>query len=174
MSLTHRKCPSMCDGDGFGHRPSKQQCKELEGDMGKSWWVQKARESWSIFCNCSQESVWRRDWCYVRRWVMADKARGDLCMLHLPLGVTALDLEEFLAFMLETETSEQGPRQMRPGEKNSFLWLGFWEAKSRSEVLQRQRCRPCSADGLPHTRSHASPSHEREPGLHCSDLNCLM
>lgn len=46
-------------------------------------------------------------------------------MLHLPLGVTVLELEEFLAFMLEAETSERGPRQMKPGEKNSFLWLRF-------------------------------------------------
>lgn len=51
--------------------------------------------------------------------------RGPHFMLHLPSGVTALDLEEFLAFMLESETSEQGPCQMRPGEKNSFLWLHF-------------------------------------------------
>lgn len=25
MSVTYRKSPSMCDGDGFGDRPSKQQ-----------------------------------------------------------------------------------------------------------------------------------------------------
>lgn len=60
---------------------------------------------------------------------MAAGARGTfacaLFMLHLPLGVTALHQEEFLAFMLEAETSEQGLRQMRPREKNSFLWLYF-------------------------------------------------
>lgn len=32
--------------------------EEWEGDVGKSWRMQKAWESWSIFCNCSQESVW--------------------------------------------------------------------------------------------------------------------
>lgn len=51
--------------------------------------------------------------------------RGPYSVLHLTLAVTAPDLEEFLAFMLEAETSEQGPCQMRPGEKNSFLWLHF-------------------------------------------------
>lgn len=36
MCVTHRKSPSMCDADEFGDRPSRQQRKEREGDLGKS------------------------------------------------------------------------------------------------------------------------------------------
>lgn len=35
MCGTHRESPSVCDADGFGDRPSKQQCEEWEGDVGK-------------------------------------------------------------------------------------------------------------------------------------------
>lgn len=59
MFVIHGKSASICDGDGFGDSLSKQQCKEWEGDVVKSWWMQKAWESWNIFCNCIQESVWR-------------------------------------------------------------------------------------------------------------------
>lgn len=36
MCVTHRKPPSMCDADEFGDRPSKEQGREWEEDVGKS------------------------------------------------------------------------------------------------------------------------------------------
>jgi len=157
MSVTHRKSPSMCDGDGFGDRPSKQHCEEWEEDVGKSWRMQKAWEIWSILY-CSQERVWSvQKVGSVPSGEMGGGRRNQRGPLRAPASCCVCpwelvsELEGFLAFMLEAETSEQGPCQMRPVEKNSFLWLRFREAKSQSDVVQRPRCRPCSTDGLPRT-----------------------
>lgn len=134
LSVTLRKHSSMMGGNLVANpangsvRSRKEMWERADGFK---------RGIWSIAGNCTQENIWSvREVGLVScgelgcgRW----SQRG-----HLPLGVTDLGLEEFLAFMLEAETSEQGPCQMRPGEKHSSLRLHFWEAKSQSELLQRQ------------------------------------